>query len=317
MQDAAHPDQRDRFRQARAQHPQHRGRARQQRRAGQPADFIGMPRAFDTLAADGGVGGDHAVHAEVAEHAAGGVDVVLAQVRGDLDQHRHAPAVVAGERFLFVAQHADQAPQRLFFLQLAQAGGVRRGDVDGHVIGQPVDLAQAVQVIVFGGLVGRVLVLADVDAEQAAGATCLADIAHQRIHALVVETEPVDHRFLLRQPEHARLRVAGLWARGDRTHFHEAEAQREQGVNVRTVLVQSGGEANRIRESQPERLGRQRLRWLGDQRIQAAAVGRLQRRQPEAVRTLGIEGKQERAAECVQDVSWRMRGRRPARRRAP
>jgi hypothetical protein len=45
---------------------------------------------------------------------------------------------------------------------------------------------------------------------------------------------------------------------------------------------------------------------FADQRVQAAAVGGLQRRQPEAVRTLGIEGEQERAAERVQGVSgWR------------
>ena len=40
--------------------------------------------------------------------------------------------------------------QRLFLLQLTQAGGVGRGNVDGDVVGHRVDLVQAGQVVEFG-----------------------------------------------------------------------------------------------------------------------------------------------------------------------
>ena len=70
------------------------------------------------------------------------------QVRRDLHQHRHALAVLRAEPLLRLAQRADQAAQRLFFLQLAQAGGVGRGDVDGDVVGERIHALQAVQVVV-------------------------------------------------------------------------------------------------------------------------------------------------------------------------
>src|SRR5690606_30258817 len=98
----------------------------------------------------------------------------------------------------------------LLFLQLAQAGGIGRGDVDGDVVGQRIDAFHAVQVVAGRVLVGGVLVLADVDAQQAALAPGPFDVAYQRVHALVVEAQAVDHRLRGRQPEHARLRVARL-----------------------------------------------------------------------------------------------------------
>ena len=125
------------------------------------------------------------------------------------------------------------------------------------------------------------------------------DVAHQRIDAVVVEAQAVDDRAVLRQPEHARLRIARLRLRRHRADLDEAEAQREQRIDVRAVLVEAGGQADRIRERQPERLGRQRLRPAGQQRIEPAAVSRFQRRQPERVRALGVELEQERAGESV------------------
>src|SRR5690606_40258850 len=65
-----------------------------------------------------------------------------------------------------------------------------------------VDPLQAEQVVALGEIVGRVLVLADVDAEQpAAGAARARDVAHQRLDAVVVEAHAVDQRLLPRQPE--------------------------------------------------------------------------------------------------------------------
>src|SRR3546814_3444033 len=78
-----------------------------------------------------------------------------------------------------VAQGADQPAQRLLFLQLAQAGGVGRGNVDGDVVGRGIDVFEAEQVVGRGQLVGRVLVLADVDAQQTVAAARPADVAQR------------------------------------------------------------------------------------------------------------------------------------------
>src|SRR3546814_2299962 len=74
--------------------------------------------------------------------------------------------VCSSDLLLLVAQGADQPAQRLLFLQFAQAGGVGRGNVDGDVVGRGIDVFEAEQVVGRGQLVGRVLVLADVDAQQ-------------------------------------------------------------------------------------------------------------------------------------------------------
>ena len=86
----------------------------------------------------------------------------------------------------------------------------------------------------------------------------------------------------------------------------------EQRVDVRAVLVQAGGQADRIRERQAEGLGRQRLRLARQQRIEAGAVRRLDRRQAESVRALGIEAEQEGAGESVHQCvtpPWQGRSR--------
>ena len=73
-------------------------------------------------------------------------------------------AQIDGQPFLRFAQPGDQVAQRLFFLQFAQPGGVRRGNVDRDVVGQRIDLFQTDQVVGQRIFIWRVLVLADVDA---------------------------------------------------------------------------------------------------------------------------------------------------------
>ena len=136
--------------------------------------------------------------------------------------------------------------------------------------------------------------VAYVDAEHAiAAAPGPAHVAHQGVDAGVVEAQAVDDGLVLRQPEHARLLVARLRPRGDGAHFDEAEAQAEQGVDVFAVLVQPGGEAHRVGEGQSEDPGREGARAPAEQALQAGAVQRLERRQSQAVRALGVEGEQE------------------------
>ena len=254
--------------------------------------------AFHQHALHGGVGGDHAVDFQVGEHARSRIDIAFAEVGRDLHQHRYVLSVLGAQPLLLLAQRTDQAAQRLFLLQLAQPRGVGRRDVDGYVVRQRIHAREAVHVVAFGCFVRCVLVLADIDAEQATALRAL-DVAHQRLDAVVVESQAVDHRAVPRQAEHARFRVAGLRLGRDRADLDEAEAQRQQCVDVRAVLVETRGEANWIREGQAEGLGREGSRFARHQRIETGAVRSLKRVERERMRTLGVETEQEWARKPV------------------
>ena len=75
---------------------------------------------------------------------------------------------------------------------------------------------------------------------------------HRRL-ALAVEAQPVDHRRVGLQPEHARPRIAGLRQRRDGADLDEAEAQPQQRVGHFGVLVEARRDADRIGKAQPER----------------------------------------------------------------
>src|SRR5690606_39928285 len=111
--------------------------------------------------------------------------------------------------------------------------------------------------------------------------------------------EPVDDRLVARKSEHARLRVSGLRARSGGTDFDETEAEGGQRVDVRAVLVQSGGEPDRVVEAQAEAVDGQG-RGLGcDQRMEAGAPRGLDRGEREVVRALGVEAEEEGAGEGI------------------
>ena len=70
------------------------------------------------------------------------------------------------------------------------------------------------------------------------------------LHPFVVETEPVNRRLVLGQTEQARLRVARLRARRGGTHFDETKAGLGQGRQRFGILVEPGGQTNRVGQVQ-------------------------------------------------------------------
>ena len=101
--------------------------------------------------------------------------------------------------------------------------------------------------------------------------------------------------------------LPGCGARRRRADLDEAETERGERVDVRAVLVETGGESDRIVEAQAEHVDRQRLRPRGEQRVEARAVRGFDRGEAEIVRALGVEAEQERAGEGVHQVSRRPR----------
>ena len=99
------------------------------------------------------------------------------------------------------AQRAQQRVERLVALQRAQVLGVGAGDVDRHVVGVRIDAGQADQVVVGRVLDRRRGVLADVQAQDAAGArgSCArASRCRGSGQARLLKPRPVDQRVRLR-----------------------------------------------------------------------------------------------------------------------
>ena len=163
------------------------------------------------------------------------------------------------------------------------------------------DRAQAGPVVVDRALRRRGRVAADVHAQHAV-VVRRPDTRDQRLDARVVEAEAVEQAALLGQTEQPRPFVAGLGDRGDRPHLDEPETERGEAVDAGAVLVQAGGEADRIRQPQPHDLDRR----LGHAITEAATRDRpaaAERRQREMVGALGLEVEQCGAKQRVHSAS--------------
>ena len=294
--DAAGGDQRDAAAEPGPQPAQHGERARRERGTRQPAGPERSDRGVGRRqpgARDRGVGGDDAVEPELEREIGDRVDVGVGQVRRDLDQQRHA----AGRR-REVARGAHGGQERAELvdrLEVAEAGRVRRADVDHEVVGVRGEPPGAVGEVGDRLGLGDAPGLADVGADRAGAAMC--EPARRGRGAVVVEAHAVDQRAIAGQPEHPGPRVAGLRLGGDRADLDEAEAEREQRAHAPGVLVEPGGEPERAGQLAAERVdaelggtrGAQPLERArdagqhdrGPQQRERHAVGRLRREPPQ------------------------------------
>src|SRR6185369_2474157 len=178
----------------------------------------------------------------------------------------------------------------------------RRGDVDGDVARVVVHLLQADQVVLGRLLDRRRRVLADVDAENAAllGEFRGPDVFQQFVDAGVVETRAVDDALRFRNAEQARLRVAVLGARRDRADFEETEAEPGQAVDVVAVLVQAGGEADRIGELEAHDLDRAGGDRLGQAAGKAGGIQERDAAHADTVGGFGVEREEEFADQWIE-----------------
>ena len=94
------------------------------RRARYAAGFLGVRQALHGIARQRGVGGDDAVDAMARQDLGDGVDLVVAQVRGDLDRQRHVALVLVGQREAPLLQLPQQRRQFVAALQRAQVLGI-------------------------------------------------------------------------------------------------------------------------------------------------------------------------------------------------
>ena len=107
----------------------------------------------------------------------------------------------------------------------------------------------------------------------------------------VVEPHAVDDRPVRPQSEQPRPRIARLRAWGDRPGLDEAEPQAHERGHRHRVLVEPGGQADRIGEASPQRVDRQRV----DVRVaRPPSQTEAQRAQGQFMRALRIDPTHER-----------------------
>ena len=127
---------------------------------------------------------------------------------------------------------------------------------------------------VVGNAIARILVGAEIDADDPTPPAPALQPLGKGGEAVTVEAEPIDHRPVIRQAEDARARIAGLRKRCDAPALDEAEAETEELVGYFALLVVAGCEPDRIGKAQAERLYRKqriirRGRQGGQQRKRA------------------------------------------------
>ncbi len=199
------------------------------------------------------IGGNHAIKARLTQGGCHEPDTVIVHVRGDLHSHRHVPAMLLLTLELFVLDGLQQALQRVSKLQIPKAGRVGRGHIHRYVIGPTVNCRNSLPVIGLGLVVGRVLVLANIDSKHALVAA-LIHTGQQVVQSLVIETHPVNDGLMLQQPKHPWFGVAGLRQRRHGTDFNKTEAQGAKRIEVIGVLIQTCGKPDGVRKIQPHNI---------------------------------------------------------------
>ena len=138
---------------------------------------------------------------------------------------------------------------------------------------------------VIGDAIGRILVGADIDADDARTTAAVDEAQARRIEAVAVEAEAVDHSLVAREPEHPRAGIAFLRLRHHAAEFDEAEAEAEKLIGHFALLVEARRKTDGIGEVPAEHVDGQarivrRRRRHGHQR---------QRADRQLMRGLGVE----------------------------
>ena len=257
-----------------------------QRPARKPA-LLGGRRRAEPRARERGVGNDDAIDSTPEQAAA----------MSSSSSSRRSGAILSsmgGRSACSLRAALSRASKLLQFrarLQRPQARRVGRGDVDREIGGEMREGRDALHII--ADPVRRILVGADVDADDAAAAPPRFEPPQHGVMAFVVEAHAVDHRRVLRKPEQPRARVSRLRQRRHRADLGEAEAQRQHLVRHLGILVEARRQPQRIGKAQAQRIDSQHRVCRG--RSRRRNHRQCTDRQP--MRCLGIERVQQRPGE--------------------
>ena len=180
--------------------------------------------------------------------------IVLGNIRSQLDHDR--PLRLARRHQLrsrrqHPRQEVVESGRRL---QVAKPRRVWRGDIDREVARHVIEATDALHIV--GGAIGRVLVGADVDADDAPRPAPREPRQHRGMPP-VVEAQPVDQRAILDEPEHARTQITFLRPRGDSADLGKTQPHTEYGIVHSRALVEARRNAQGIRKRETAHVGRQ------------------------------------------------------------
>src|SRR5436190_11107393 len=164
------------------------------------------------------------------------------EIGSDLDQDRF------GTGLILLLNGTRQSIERPGSLQTTEVRCVRGTDVEHNVIGEFTQEPEREKIIIRRFFNRSYLRLSDIDAYWNSGpATALSQPTQpgrNDFRAVVVKTESIDQRFLLRISETPRLRVSGLSFRRNRADFGETEAECCPGRQCHTILIETSGQAD-------------------------------------------------------------------------
>ncbi len=265
-----------------------------QRRARQAAGFFGHRHTLDGLARERRIRCDHGVETVAAQRVGDITELFRIDIGSNLERDRHMAAMLICECCLACLERAKQRIEFARALQLAQVLGIRRGNVDGDVARMRINFIEAGEVVVGRAFDRRIEVLADIDAEDALAAGG-AHIGKKVVYAVVVKPHAVDDRAGIGQTEHAWARVAGLGARRDGADFDMAKTEACERIDGLPVLVETGGQADPVRELDAHDLDR--LAPCGFVRKDSAEVVQAPERQ--IMGGFGVQREKQRAGKCI------------------
>ena len=248
-----------------------------------------------------------------------------ARDEGEAVRNRHDLAEHARvRRRLELEDHGDARPRlgepreqpldaRQLVEEVAVAGRVRAAHVERHVVRLALKQLEGAGVVVVDvGLdrrPGRVVRLDEVHAQRYRQPQLREPPRHD-LGAVVRHAVADDDRVVLRQPEEPRPRVAVRGVCGDRAHLEMAEAELGEQRQRAAVLVEAGGEPERVRERQAAELDTEAAHAARERHSREPADrGRPpgERRGPERelVRPLGLEPEEQGPhGRLVQRAHW-------------
>ena len=206
-------------------------------------------------------------------------------------------------------QGEEESPREVGPLQRAEPRRVGRRHVDHDEVGDAAHRAEAREVVVDDRLDrvdrdGARLPDREPDGDAGPPATDVAgEAGRDDGRAGVREPQTVDERAVVRQTEEVRRRVRLLGLGRHGPELEEPEAEGREGSRGDAVLVESAGEADGRRETQPEPRDREagRRRVVGSDR-RAERGEPLERRERSHAERMGVGGwhrEQQRAEEPV------------------
>ena len=185
-----------------------------------------------------GVSSHHAVELKLKDQRSYGVDVLISQIGGDLNEQRH---VTAGCLISRLAHSGEDGTQAIYALQVTQPRGVGAGDVNHQVVGPTRHSPRRVNIVSYRIFQRRHLSFTNIGAHNNGAATLSGAQFTQRscgfIGAGVVKAHLVTHCAHIRVAPQSRRLIARLGLSGKRTYLNKTKAQHVHAGNGFAFLI--------------------------------------------------------------------------------